>query len=127
MGDITNYFGNDVMKVLATNAQEKYADFFIQSKATKGEMADSLMTRVGIHEQVTHELLETLEETEAKLELKDEVIEKFEKEFGVTDKEFIHQLQVVVGPKKPRARKALLDHVSRKYPKALAQATKAQK
>ena len=129
MGELANYFGNDALKVFAANAQEKHAEFYKQSKATKGEMADTLMTKNGIYEQALHELVDTLEETAAKLDLKDKVIENMEKEYGVSDKEFIqkHQLQVVVCPEKNRAKKALLEHLAKKYPKGLVQATKAQK
>lgn len=71
MRKLPNYFGNDAMKVFAENAQEKHAEIYIQSKATKGLMADPLMTQIDIYEQTTDEQVDTLEETEAKLEIKE--------------------------------------------------------
>lgn len=51
-----------------------YSEFYRQSHATKGELPDILITRVGISEQAVHELVDTLEETEANLELKTKLL-----------------------------------------------------
>lgn len=52
------------------------------------------MTKVGVFEEATHALVDILEESEAKNKLKVKVIEKIEKEYCITDKEFIKMYEL---------------------------------
>jgi hypothetical protein len=118
MGEITAYFGEKAMVGITDMALEKSQKFIAQSGSTKLALADELKVENETLKIAAHELIETLDETEADRELKIKTIKKYEEVFGTKNEEFIQQHHISVVRKtdeKSFAKRALWNHLERKY------------
>ena len=117
MGEISQYFGNDTMKLFLDNASENIKTFNSKNPATKLDLVDDLYTKNEIYKQAVPELIETLDEVEADRDLKAKIIKQMEEDFGIIDDAYIrkHKLLVVMTDERKYARKALISHINNKY------------
>ena len=117
MGEITKYFGNDTMKIFIDNASENIKQFNSKNIATELELVDELYAKNEIYKQAVPELIENLDEVEADRDIKSMIIKKMEEDFGIKDEDYIrkHNLSVTITEERKHARKALINHINKKY------------
>ena len=114
MGELTNFLGNDTVRIILHNAAENINEFKNQTPATKLALVDKLHGKNEIYRQRTTILIDTLEEVQAQNEINNQVIKKYEQEFGVKNEDFInkHKISVVMFKERKYARTALLNHLT---------------
>ena len=112
MGELTNFLGNDTVRIILHNAAENINEFNAQTPATKLVLVDKLHAENKIYRQGTTILIDTLEEVQAQNEVNNQVIKKYEQEFGVRNEDFInkHKISVVISKERKFAHAALLNH-----------------
>ena len=113
MGELTNFLGNDTVRIILHNAAETINEFKNQSAATKLALVDKLHRENEIYRQETTILIDTLEDVQAQNVVNNQVIKKYEQEFGVRNEGFInkHKISVVTSKERKHARAALLNHL----------------
>ena len=114
MGELTNFLGNETVRIILHNAAENINEFKNQNPATKLALVDKLHGENEIYKYGTTILIDTLEEVQAQNEVNNQVIKKYEQEFGVRNKDFInkHKISIIVTSKERKhAREALLNHL----------------
>ena len=97
MGKLTNFLGNDTVRIILHNAPETMNEFKAQTPATKLALVHKLHGENKIYKNGTTILIDTLEEVQAQNEVNNQVIKKYEQEFGLQNVDFInkHKLSVV--------------------------------
>ena len=113
MGELTNFLGNDTVRIILHNAAETINEFKNQNPATKLALVDKLHGENEIYRQGTTILIDTFEEVQAQNEVNNQVIKKYEQEFGIRNEDFInkHKISVVTSKERKHARTALLNHL----------------
>ena len=113
MGELTNFLGNDTVRIILYNAAETINEFKNQNPATKLALVDKLHGKNEIYRQKTTILIDTLEEVQAQNEVNNQTIKKYEQEFGVRNDEFInkHKISVVTSKERKHARTTLINHL----------------
>ena len=69
MGELTNFLGNDTVRIILHNAAETINEFNAQTPATKLVLGDKLHAENEIYRQGTTILIDTLEEVQDKMKL----------------------------------------------------------
>ena len=85
------FCGNDTVRIIRHNAAETLTKFKNQTPATKLALVDKLHGESEIYRQGTTILIDTLEEVQAQNEVNNQVIKKYEQEFGVRNDDFINK------------------------------------
>jgi len=121
MGDLKTYFGNDFMKELTKKAMDNSKEFRNQTGSTKIALADTLAIENETRKLAEKELIEVLDDIEAKNELNQKVIKQYENVYGEKNENFIknHNISVTRTEEKIHAKKALADHMNKKYNQGL--------
>ena len=83
IGELTNFLGNDTVRIILQNAAKTINEFKSQTPATKIALVDKLHVEHEIYRQGATILIDTLEEVQAQNEVNNQVIKKYEQEFGV--------------------------------------------
>ena len=113
MGELTNFLGNETVRIILHNAAKNINEFKNQNAATKLAIVDKLHGENEIYKQGTTILIDSLEEVQAQNKVNNQVIKKYEQEFGVRNEDFInkHKISVVTSKERKNARAALLNHL----------------
>ena len=96
MGDLTNFLGNDTVRILLNNASKNINEFRSQSTATKVVLADELITENELYKQGIPILIDTLDEVQAQNKVQSIAIKNYEKELGVKNDDFIQKHKISV-------------------------------
>ena len=83
MGDLTNFLGNDTVRILLNNATKNINEIRSQTNATKIVLADELIAGNELYKQGIPILIDTLDEVQALNEVQSIAIKNYEKELGV--------------------------------------------
>ena len=76
MGELTNFFGNETVRIILHNAAETINEFKNQTAATQLALVDKLHGENKMYRQGTTILIDTLEEVQAQNEVNNQVIKK---------------------------------------------------
>ena len=79
MGELTNFLGNDTIRIILHNAAETINKFKNQTPATKLALVDKLHGENKIYRQGTTILIDTLEKVQAQNEVNNQVIKNMNK------------------------------------------------
>ena len=115
MGELTNFLGSDTVRIILNNSAKTINEFRAQNPVTKIALFDELKVENEIYKQGTTILIDTLEKVKAQNEVNNQVIKKYEHEFGVRNDDFInkHKISVVTSKERKHARAALLNYIKK--------------
>ena len=83
MGELTNFLGNDTVRIILHNTAETINEFKVQTPATIIVLVNKLHVENEIYRQGTTILIDTLEEVQVQNKVNNQVIQKYKQEFGV--------------------------------------------
>ena len=115
MGELINFLANETVRIILHNATETRNEFKNQNAATKLALVDKLHVKNEIYRQGATILIDTLEEVQAQNKVNNQVIKKYEQEFGVKNEDCInkHKISVITSKERKHARTALLNHLTK--------------
>ena len=123
MGELTSYLGNEYMKFIFDKASQNSQEFIKQTGATKLKLADAIKVEVEAYKLATNVLLDTLDDAGAKIELDSKTLKAYEKEYGITNEEFIknQKITVIKSDERNHAKNLLKVHLKKNYNTQLKQ------
>ena len=113
MGELTNFLGNDTVRILLNNATKNINEFRSQTNGTKIVLADELIAENKLYKQGIPILIDTLDEVQAQNEIQSLAIKNYEKELGVKNDDFIkkHKISVTMTKNREHASTAVINHI----------------